>query len=132
MRKVLFVCLGNICRSPMAEFICKQIRPDIYCEYRAVSYEEDGNDMYPEAKRCLDNHSIAYSKHRATRIQQKDYDKFDEIYVMDNSNLRRINTIVDDYDNKIRLLDNSEIQDPWWTGDFEGVYRQLYDAIESL
>ena len=132
MRKVLFVCLGNICRSPMAEFICKSIRDDIYCESRAVSYEEDGNDMYPAAKRCLDKHNIAYTRHRATRINQKDYDEFDEIYVMDYSNLRRINNIVDDYDNKIKLLYKEEIEDPWWTGNFDKVYEQLYDGIKSL
>ena len=132
MRKVLFVCLGNICRSPMAEFICKSIRDDIYCESRAVSYEEDGNDMYPAAKRCLDKHNIAYTRHRATRINQKDYDEFDEIYVMDYSNLRRINNIVNDYDNKIKLLYKEEIEDPWWTGNFDKVYEQLYDGIKSL
>lgn len=116
----------------MAEFICKSIRDDIYCESRAVSYEEDGNDIYPDAKRCLDRHNIPYSKHRATRINQKDYDEFDEIYVMDNSNLRRIKGIVDDYDDKIKLLYKEEIEDPWWTGNFDKVFDQIYDGIKSL
>lgn len=132
MRKVLFVCLGNICRSPMAEYICKAIREDIYCESRAVSYEEEGNDIYPDAKRCLDRHNIAYGKHHAKRISQKDYDEFDEIYVMDNSNLRRINSIVNDYGNKIKLLYKEEIEDPWWTGNFDKVYEQIYSGIKSL
>ena len=132
MIKILFVCHGNICRSPMAEFICKQIRPEIYCESRAVSYEEQDNDMYPPAKRCLDKHGIKYTKHKARRITQEDYDNFDAIYVMDNSNLRLINNIVDDYANKIKMLADYEIEDPWYSGNYEGVYQQLLKEIKIL
>lgn len=131
-KKVLFVCHGNICRSIMAEYICKQIRPDLYCESRACSYEEEGNDIYPPAKRCLDKHGIVYQRHHAHRITQKDYDDFDEIYIMDHSNMRLISRIVNDTKHKIRYLAAEEIDDPWYTGDFDGVYRQLYAAIESL
>lgn len=133
MIKILFVCHGNICRSVMAEFICKNERPEIYCESRAVSFEEEGNDIYPPAKRCLDRHDIKYQRHHARRISQDDYEKFDKIYVMDGSNLRYINRIIDDHEHKIAMLDNEEdIDDPWYTGDFEGVYQQLLKAIRKL
>jgi protein-tyrosine phosphatase len=132
MRRILFVCHGNICRSAMAEYICKSIRPDLYCESRACSYEEEGNDIYPPAKRCLDRHGIPYERHHARRISQKDYDAFDEIYVMDTSNKYLINKILDDREQKIRYLSDEKIDDPWYTGDFDGVYEQLYKAIENL
>ena len=132
MYKVLFVCHGNICRSVMAEYICKQLRPEIYCESRAVSYEEEGMDIYPPAKKCLDYHGIKYGKHQARRIRQEDYDKFDIIYVMDRSNMTILNRIIDDKDDKIRLLCKKEIEDPWYTGKFEHVYNQLTQAIENI
>ena len=132
MIKILFVCHGNICRSAMAEFMCKELRPDLYCESRAVSYEEEGNDMYSPARRCLDRHGIPYSRHHARRIQQADYDKFDIIYVMDNSNMRLISRIIDDKDHKIRMLCEEEVADPWYTGDFEGVFLQLSDGIMNI
>ena len=74
MKKILFVCHGNICRSVMAEYICKAMRPDLYCESAAVSYEEEGHDIYPSAKRCLDRHGIPYGRHRARRITKADYE----------------------------------------------------------
>ena len=132
MRKILFVCHGNICRSPMAEFICRKYRSEFYCESRAVSYEEEGNDMYPPAKRCLDRHGVEYSRHHARRISQKDYDEFDEIYVMDDLNMRYIKRIVDDKENKIRMLCEYEIEDPWYTGNFDKVYDEIYEGVMNL
>lgn len=132
MRKILFVCHGNICRSVMAEYILKSKTKDIYCLSRATSSEEAGNDIYPPAKRCLDKHHIPYDRHIAKRITQQDYDEFDEIYVMDSYNLRNINYCIDDRDHKVKMLSDKEIADPWFTGDFETVYKQLNEAIDRL
>ncbi len=132
MRKILFVCHGNICRSVMAEYICRKNRKDLYCESRAVSFEEEGNDIYPPAKRCLQRHDIPFERHRARRISQADYDDFDEIYVMDRSNMYRINRIIDDKDQKVKMLCDYEIEDPWYSGNFEKVYEELYEGIMKI
>lgn len=126
------MCHGNICRSVMAEFILKNRTKDIYCESRATSNEEIGNDIYPPAKKCLDKHGIKYDRHHAKRITQDDYDNFDEIYIMDYNNLRNIKYCVEDKDNKIKMLCNEEVEDPWYTGDFETVYYQISDAIDEM
>ena len=137
MKKVLFVCHGSICRSPMAEFIFKKIIKDkgledaYYCESRAVSSEELGNDIYPPAKRCLDKHQIPYKRHYATKISNKDYKEFDVIFVMDDSNLYRIKRIFDDDEHKIRKLMDDDIEDPWWTDNFDKVYAEIVEGIEK-
>ena len=132
MRKILFVCHGNICRSVIAEYLCKHIRPDLYCESMAVSYEEEGNDIYPPAKRCLERHGIPYGKHEARRIQREDYERFDEIYVMDRSNLYLLKRIVEDTEHKVKLLNDYEIEDPWYTGNFDKVYEEIKEGIEKI
>lgn len=133
MRKVLFVCHGNICRSAMAEYIFKYKTNslDYYCESRAVSSEETGNDIYPPAKRCLDKHSIPYQRHYARKISQKDYDEFDDIFIMDSSNEYLINRVVNNYDQKIKKLCAYDIEDPWYTGNFEEVYKQINEGIDN-
>lgn len=135
MRKILFVCHGNICRSPMAEFILKdrirKYKLDIYTESRAVSNEEYMNDIYPPAKRILDKYNIVYDRHYAKRISQQDYKDYDEIYVMDESNMYYIKRLIDDSDNKIKLL-NGQIEDPWYTGRYDAVYKQIEEGIDNL
>lgn len=116
----------------MAEYIFKAKYPNVKCASRAVSNEEIGNDIYPPAKRCLDAHHIPYKRHYAKRITQEDYDSFDVIYVMDNSNLRYINRLLVDKDQKIKMLCEDEVDDPWYTGDFDGVFYQISNAIDNM
>lgn len=133
-RKVLFVCHGNICRSAMAEYMFKDMTKglDYYCESRAVSTEEIGNDIYPPAKECLDRHNIPYDRHYSTQITSKDYEDYDDIFVMDESNLRLIKRIIpEDYDHKIKKLLDKDVADPWYTGDFEITYNDIKKGIEN-
>ena len=110
--KVLFVCHGNICRSPMAEFIFKALvkahgaEDYFHIESAAVSSEEIGSGIYPPAKRCLKAHGIAYSDSKTARkVTAADYDNFDLILCMDRSNIRRIRRIIpEDPANKIHLM----------------------------
>ena len=132
MRRILFVCHGNICRSVMAEYILKNRTSDIYCESAATSSEEIGNDIYYPAKRCLDKHNIKYGRHYARKVTRDDYDRFDEIYVMDSNNLRNILRIIDDSDNKIKMLCDYEIEDPWYTDNFDLVFDEISEGIERL
>lgn len=132
MRKILFVCHGNICRSVMAEYILKSKTNDIYCESAATSLEEIGKDIYPPAKATLDAHNIKYNRHHARQVTQSDYDNFDEIYVMDSNNMRNILRLVEDKDNKIKKLCDYDIEDPWYTDRYELVYKEICEGIDKL
>lgn len=132
MRKILFVCHGNICRSVMAEYILKSKNTDIYCESAATSLEEIGNDIYPPAKATLDVHGIKYSKHHARQVTQNDYDTFDEIYVMDSNNMRNILRLIEDKDHKIKKLCDYDIEDPWYTDRYELVFNEISEGINNL
>ena len=137
MIKICFVCLGNICRSPMAEFIMKdKINKlnlnDIYVTSRGTSYEEQGNDMYPPAKDELDKHNIKYDRHTATRLEKEDYEKFDYFICMEDSNIRNISYIFDDPENKVIKLLDKNISDPWYTGNFTNTFNDLDTGIDIL
>ena len=143
--RIIFVCHGNICRSPMAEFIFKDkirsrgLNEQFYVESAAVSTEEIGNSIYPPAKRCLSFHGIPFDTSKTARqITRADYDRFDLIICMDRMNLRWLKYIIpNDPDNKVRLMmsyagQDRDVADPWYTGDFETTYRDLDLATEAL
>ena len=144
MIKVLFVCLGNICRSPMAEFIFKDmvkkqgIEDKFYIKSAATSYEEIGNDMHYGAKDKLEQKGIPFQKRKAKKKKKSDYDKYDYIIGMDDNNIRNIINIVGtDKDNKVyKLLDFTDnpisIADPWFTGNFENTYNDLVEWLNGL
>ncbi|MBR5370410.1 MAG: low molecular weight phosphotyrosine protein phosphatase [Bacilli bacterium] len=138
MMRICFICLGNICRSPMAEFIMKDkvnklgLENDFHIESRATSYEEEGNDMYPPAKRILDNMNISYTRHYSKRVEKEDYSKFDLFVCMEDSNIRNLSYIFDDTDKKVIKLLDRNISDPWYTGNFISTYNDLVEGIDEL
>ena len=145
MIRILFLCHGNICRSPMAEFIFKDLvrknglEDQFYIESAAVSTEEIGNSIYPPAKRCLNAHGIPFDKDKTARqITRADYDRFDLIIYMDRMNLRWLKWIIpDDPQNKIKLMmsytgHDRDVTDPWYTGDFETTYNDIMEASQML
>ena len=146
MKKILFVCLGNICRSPMAEFILKDkvsklgLNDRIYVESAATSYEESGEPVYYMASATLSSHGIMVdTTKRARRTTKSDYDKFDLIVCMDNSNIANVISIYGgDPDKKVKLLmDYTEekgksVSDPWYTRNFETTYLDINRGCQSL
>lgn len=143
--RILFVCHGNICRSPMAEFILKAlvkargIEDYYHIESAAVSDEETGNPIYPPAKRSLSQHGVWFDPmKRARKVTPVDYERFDRIICMDASNLRLIRRIIpDDPDGKIHLLmsytgKGRDVADPWYTGDFETTFQDLLEGCEAM
>ena len=137
MKRILFVCHGNICRSPMAEYIMKKIIKDhdddhIYVESKATSREEIGNDIYPYAKTKLREKGIPFDRHHARQVEASDYDRFDLIIGMDSYNIRNLERSFDDKDHKIRKLNTKDVSDPWYSGDFETAYQEIYDGCIRL
>lgn len=145
MIKILFVCHGNICRSPMAEFVMKDLiqkegmEEQYYIESAATSAEELGNPVYPPARRKLAEHGIGCAGKTARRLQSSDYDRFDLLIGMDQANLRNMRRICgSDPEGKIRLLmeftdrPGAEVADPWYTGDFEATWRDVLAGCRGL
>ncbi len=139
MTSVLFLCHGNICRSPMAEFVFRQMAGErVYCESKAVSAEEIGNGIYPAAAAMLRQKGVPFDDHRARQITRADYDAFDYIVVMEEYNLPRLFRIIgsDPAGKVYRLLDFTDtpgdIEDPWYSGNFKKVYEQIKEGCAAL
>ncbi|MBR6445285.1 MAG: low molecular weight phosphotyrosine protein phosphatase [Prevotella sp.] len=142
--KILFVCLGNICRSPMAEFVMKDLvekaglQNQFYIESAATSTEEIGNEVYPPARRKLAEHGIGCKGKTARQMTRADYDRFDLLIGMDTWNIRNMKRICgDDPQGKIhQLMDYTnrpgDVADPWYTGDFETTWCDVLEGCKGL
>ncbi len=148
MFKIMFVCHGNICRSPMAEFIFKDLLKkynleDKYSVFSSATSTEEiwngiGNPVYPPAKRELKNHGISCEGKRAIQLKTDDYDKFDLFIGMDTANIRNMQRILKvDNEEKIRKLMSytnrgGDVADPWYSGNFKICYKDIYDGCDAL
>ena len=144
MIKILFVCHGNICRSPMAEFVMKDLvkkaglTEQFEIASAATSTEEIGNPVYPPARRKLAEHGISCQGHAARQLQRADYNRYDLLIGMDRANLRNMLRICGgDPEGKLSLLmdhtsKGSEVADPWYTGDFEATWQDVSLGCQAL
>lgn len=144
MLKILFLCHGNICRSPMAEYIMKELvkREDVADDWEiesaAVSREEIGNPVYPPARQELAKHGISCGDKRAVQLKASDYEDYDYLIGMDAMNIRNIERMTGHRaGEKIRLLlsfagSTDGIRDPWYSGDFEETYRDVERGCRAL
>ena len=144
MIKILFICHGNICRSPMAEFVFKDMvekegkSRDFYIASAATSYEEIGNPVHRGTARILDRLGISYKDKRAVHLEKSDYEKYDYLICMDSANVRNTLRIVgEDSEGKVhKLLEfanfTDDVADPWYTGDFEKTYDDVLKGCTGL
>jgi len=142
--KVLFICHGNICRSPMAEYMFKDlvekkgISKDFLIDSAATSREEIGNPVYPPARNKLAGKGISCSGHRAKQVTEQNYDEFDYLIIMEGYNYNNLMRIIgSDSDGKVhKLLEytgtNDDIDDPWYTGNFDITYREIEEGLEAF
>lgn len=144
-KKILFVCHGNICRSPMAEFIMKKLASDaglsgaFEIASAATSTEEIGNPVYPPARRKLVEHGIACDGKTARQLTRRDYDNYDLLIGMDRYNIRNMERMCGgDPDGKIHMLmeyaghDGQDVADPWYTGDFNATWLDCLNGCKGL
>ena len=142
MTKILFICHGNICRSPMAEFVFKKLIKDAGIEESfdvdsaATSREEIGNDVYPPAKKCLMEHKVPFEIHSARQITKQDVDYYDYIIAMEDYNINNLERMFGQSYKFKRLLDFTDtpenISDPWYTGNFETAYAEIEKGCKAL
>ena len=144
MIRVMFVCHGNICRSPMAEFVLKDmvrhigVQDEFYIESSATSREEIGNDMYPPAKKLLRQKGVPFSPRAARQFKKEDYSRFDYIFIMERYNFVNLCRIIgDDPDGRVHLFTEytdlpKDIADPWYSGDFETTYKQVVECSKAF
>lgn len=143
-KKILFVCHGNICRSPMAEFVMKFLveregaSDDFEIASAAVSSEELGNPVYPPVRRLLSEHGIDCRGKYAYKLQKSDYDHYDLLICMDQSNVRNLLRIVgEDKLGKIKLLMDytdtpKDVADPWYSGNFDATWADVNAGCRGL
>ena len=150
MKRIMFVCHGNICRSPMAEFVMKELvrkelaTDNFYIESSATSSEEIGNGIYPPAAYTLSLHNVPCEGHRARRFTVDDYNSYDMVIVMEDYNVRNLMRIIGcDCSSKVwKLLDfvadepqrcsGADISDPWYHGNFDKTYREIESGCKAL
>lgn len=144
MKRILFVCHGNICRSPMAEFVMKKMVADAGIAEQfeiasaATSTEEIGNPVYPPARRKLAEHGISCDGKTARQITRSDYEHYDYIVAMDVNNLRNLQRVIgEDKQHKISLLLDytdhpRDVADPWYTGNFDATWQDVNDGCRGL
>ena len=137
MHKVLFVCHGNICRSPMGEYVLKDMVKKAGLSDRfeidsvAVSQEELGNPVYPPARREMQRHGVACDGHRARQITQADVDRYDHIFYMDRSNARYLARMFPG-ETKFRPLLDRDVADPWYTGNFTDTWNDICEGCRKI
>ena len=143
MKQIIFVCHGNICRSPAAEWIMKhlllkyKLEEDFFVISRATSLEEIGNDIYPPMKRALYNKEIPFFEHHAKRITLEELEKADYVFYMDALNKRYMERLFGPLPDKCQIItkysENPEyIDDPWYTGDFDNVVEQIENCCDDI
>ena len=137
MMKILFICHGNICRSPMAEFVMKDLVEKAGLSHKfeiasaAVSREEIGNDVYPPARREMAKHGVRCDGHMAHQLSQREYDYYDRIYYMDSNNARWLKRMLKDTSKCFPLLSH-DVADPWYTGDFGETWDDVMEGCTRI
>ncbi len=138
MTKILFVCHGNICRSPMAEFVMKDMvkkagrERDFEIASAAVSCEELGNPVYPPARRELAAHGISCGGKTARRITEHDLDHYDHIYYMDRSNARYLDRLFGEKALRCKAFLGRDVADPWYSGDFTQTWEDITEGCTKI
>ena len=143
MIKVLFVCHGNICRSPMAMYLFQKMVDDkgqsnnFIIKSKATSSEELGNGIYPPVRRILDNLGIDSSSHRASKVSFDDFKNYDYIIGFDEENMYNLNYLAKEYKNKVYLLSsfsglNCDVYDPWYSRNFDKAYNDINNYLKDF